>query len=159
MQKIRIFCKGRPIALFLHTTNWLQIMRTSVVLFMSVCVMAQLLIAAPGHGQDKTKKPISLDYHNAAFSTVVKAIEQKSGLIIMYELTPAIERQQVTIAVQDKSVAEVLDLLVDGRMLQWSLKESDNIVRLERMETPASPAGGPLSSDPPRLSGIIKDAQ
>ncbi len=136
-------------------------MRTSVILFMVMCVMAQLLIAAPGRGQDKTKQTISLDYHNAAFTTVVKAIEQKTGLIVMYELTPVIEKQQVTIAVKDMSVAEVLDLLVDGRMLKWSVKESDNIVRLERVEVPGPgpSAGSGMSSDPPRLSGIIKDAQ
>jgi TonB-linked SusC/RagA family outer membrane protein len=128
---------------------------------MVMCVMGQLLIAAPGRGQDRTKQTISLDYHNAAFTTVVKAIEQKSGLIVMYELTPVLERQQVTIAVKDKSVAEVLDLLVDGRMLKWSLKETDNIVRLERVIVPGpkSSADGLPSSDPPRLSGIIKDAQ
>jgi TonB-dependent starch-binding outer membrane protein SusC len=128
---------------------------------MVICVMGQLLIAAPGRGQDRTKQTISLDYHNAAFTTVVKAIEQKSGLIVMYELTPVLERQQVTIAVKDKSVAEVLDLLVDGRMLKWSLKEPDNIVRLERVIVPGpkSSADGLPSSDPPRLSGIVKDAQ
>ena len=159
MQKTRIFCRGQAIVvLFVNRINWQQIMKTSAILFMVVCCMAQLLIASPGRGQEKIRRTISLDYHNAAFSTVVKAIEQRSGLIVMYELTPAIERQQITISVNNKPVGEVLDLLVSGRMLKWSLKDSENIVRLERVEPPP-PAQDAISSDPQRLSGIIKDAQ
>ncbi|HEY4208444.1 MAG TPA: SusC/RagA family TonB-linked outer membrane protein [Puia sp.] len=138
-------------------------MRTSAVLFMIVCCMAHLLIASPGRGQDRTKKTISLDYHNAAFTTVVKAIEQKSGLIIMYELTPAIENEKVSISVTNKTVADALDLLVHGRLMKWSLKESENIIRLERADAveraPAMQNGNELPLEQPRLSGIVKDAQ
>jgi TonB-linked SusC/RagA family outer membrane protein len=133
-------------------------MRTSVILFMSMCVLAQLLNAAPGRAQEQLKKNITLDYHNAAFATVVKAIEQRSGLIIMYELTPAIEKEQVTLAVHDKSVADVLDLLVTGRRLKWSLRQSDNIVRLERVDASAA-APALTAGDPPHVSGILKDPQ
>src|ERR1700753_1159177 len=108
MQKTRFFCMGRVFALIQNRINWRQIMRTSVVFFMLTSVMAQLLNAAPGRGQDRMRQRISLDYHNAAFATVVKAIEQRSGLIIMYELTPAIEKEQVTLAVKDRSVSDVL---------------------------------------------------
>lgn len=163
MQKNGIFCRRQAIACLINRVNWLQIMRTSAILFMVVCCMAHLLIAAPGRGQDRTKKNISLNYHNAAFTTVVKAIEQKSGLIIMYELTPDIENQKVSITVDNKPAAEALDLLVHGRLLKWSLKEAENIVRLERRDVeepvPASPNSNPLPPDPPHLSGIIKDAQ
>lgn len=133
-------------------------MRTSVILFMSTCVLAQMLIAAPGLAQEQLKKNITLDYHNAAFATVVKAIERRSGIIIMYELTPAIEKEQVTIAVHDKPVAEVLDLLVTGRRLKWSIKAPDNIVRLERADPPpVVPATA--AATPPHISGIVRDSQ
>ena len=161
MQKNRIFCRGEAIACPVNRVNWRQIMRTSAVLFMMVCCMAHLLIASPGRGQDRTKKNISLDYHNAAFTTVVKAIEQRSGLIIMYELTPDIERQRVSISVSEKPVSEALDLLVHGRSMKWSLKVTENIVRLERSDAPqptdANSTNSTLTPDPPHLTGIIKD--
>ncbi len=120
----------------------------------------QLLIAAPGHGQEKIKKSITLEYHNAAFSTVVKAIEQKSGLIIMYELTPAIEKEVVSISAKDKPVAEVLDMLVRERKLTWSLKESENVVRLERVDVPSSAAPVELLfADPIMVSGYVRDPE
>ena len=124
--------------------------------------MANLLIAAPGRGQNRTKKIISLEYHNAAFTTVVKAIEQQSGLIIMYELTPVLERQKVSITINNKPVADALDLLVTGRNLRWSLKESENIIRLERVvQTEQQPAVAvnevAALPDPVQLMGIIKD--
>jgi TonB-linked SusC/RagA family outer membrane protein len=129
---------------------------------MMVCCLAHLLIAAPGRGQDRTKRAISLDYHNAPFTTVVKAIEQRSGLIIMYELTPDIEKDRVSISVSNRPAAEALDLLVHGRLLKWSLKEAENIVRLERADaeepSPANANSNPLPPDPPRLTGIIMDA-
>ena len=158
MQKKGIFCRGEAIACLINRVNWLQIMRTSAVLFMMVCCLAHLLIAAPGRGQDRTKRNISLDYHNAPFTTVVKAIEQRSGLIIMYELTPDIEKEKVSISVSNKPAAEALDLLVHGRLLKWSLKEAENIVRLERSDAEElTPNSSPLPPDPPRLTGIIKD--
>jgi len=121
--------------------------------------LTQLLIAAPGRGQDRIRKNISLDYHNAAFTTVVKAIEQKSGLIIMYELTPAIENQRLTLAIKDHSVADALDLLVTGRKLRWSLDQSENIVRLERIDEQHPGTSTPAATEqPPNISGIIKDA-
>jgi len=163
MQKKRIFCIGQAIACSLNKTNWLRIMRTSAILFMVIGCMGQLLIAAPGRGQEKTKRNISLEYHNAAFTTVVKSIEQKSGLIIMYELTPAIEKLKISIAIKDRPVAEVLDLLVTGRNLKWSLKESENIIRLERVEGKEQvqdvAVNDPAFSGPSRLSGVIKDVQ
>lgn len=74
----------------------------------------------------------------------------------MYVLTPAIEKEQITITAKDKPVGDILDMLVSGRMLKWSLKESENIVRLERVQPPP-PAESGISSDPQHLSGIIKD--
>jgi len=126
---------------------------------MMVCCMAHLLIAAPGRGQDRTKRNITLEYHNAPFTTVVKAIEQRTGLIIMYELTPDLEKEKVTISVSNQPASEALDLLVHGRLLKWSLKEAENIVRLERSDAgePAPANLSPLPPDPPRLTGIIKD--
>ncbi|HTI92083.1 MAG TPA: carboxypeptidase-like regulatory domain-containing protein, partial [Puia sp.] len=134
-------------------------MRTSAVLFMMVCCAAHLLIAAPGRGQDRTKRNITLEYHNAPFTTVVKAIEQRTGLIIMYELTPDLEKDRVSISVSGRPASEALDLLVHGRLLKWSLKESENIVRLERSDAAAtiSANAAPLPPDPPRLTGIVKD--
>ena len=130
---------------------------------MAICCMVQLLIASPGSAQEKVKQHISLDYHNAPFTTVVKAIEQKSGLIIMYELTPLIENLKVSLAIKDKPVAEALDLLVTGRNLRWSLKESENIIRLERAnvaeQQQAAPVKNEASPDPSRLTGTVKDAQ
>ncbi|MBS1605474.1 MAG: SusC/RagA family TonB-linked outer membrane protein [Bacteroidetes bacterium] len=132
-------------------------MRTSAIAFTILTGITQLLVAAPGRGQDRIKKNISLDYHNAAFTTVVKAIEQKSGLIIMYELTPAIENERLTLAIKDRSVADALDLLVTGRKLRWSLDQSENIVRLERVDDrPAPPPNAEQA--PPNISGVIKDA-
>src|SRR5690349_20445479 len=104
MQKNRIFCIRQAIACSSNKTNWLRIMRMSTIFFMVMCCMANLLIAAPDRGQNRTKKIISLDYHNAAFTTVVKAIEQQSGLIIMYELTPVLERQKISITLNNKPV-------------------------------------------------------
>ena len=154
---------GRLIAHSLIRTNWLQIMRTSAILFMGLCCMVQLLTAAPGRGQDRTKMSISLDYHNAAFTTVIKSIEQKSGLIIMYELTPAIEKLKVSIAIKNRPVGEALDLLVAGRNLKWSLKQSENIIRLERVETKeqslAVTANDTTVNNPLRLSGVVRDVQ
>ncbi len=128
-----------------------------------MCSMVQLLIAAPGHGQDRTKMSINLEYHNAAFATVVKAIEQKSGLIIMYELTPAIEKLKVSIAIKDRSVGEALDLLVAGRNLKWSLKQSENIIRLERVDVIEQPlvvnTNDTTGINPSRLSGVVRDVQ
>lgn len=161
MQKNRIFCRGQAIAAS-KQINWLQIMRTSAILFMTVCCMTQLLIASPGWGQDRVKKNISLEYHNASFTTVVRGIEQKSGLIIMYELTPAIENQKISLIIKDRSVSDALDLLVTGRKLRWSFKESDNIIRLERIEQteqkPTQDANDAEQQSPP-ISGIIRDAQ
>lgn len=162
MQKNRIFCIGRVIAHSFKRTNWQQIMRTSAIFFMVMCCMANLLIAAPGRGQNRTQKIIDLDYHNAAFATVVKAIEQSSGLIIMYELTPAIEKLKVSIAIKNRPVAEALDLLVAGRNLRWSLKETENIIRLERVQVKepfVADTNDSSLANPTRLSGVVKDVQ
>ncbi|MBS1564966.1 MAG: SusC/RagA family TonB-linked outer membrane protein, partial [Bacteroidetes bacterium] len=132
-------------------------MRTSGILFLFILLATNLLIAAPGLGQGRVNKTISLDYQNSSLLTVLKAIERKADLVIMYELTPRLENEKVTISVKDKRVADILDMLTAGRDLKWSIKEPENIIRLEQAPKPAmSPL--PVVVAAPRITGIVRDA-
>lgn len=157
MQKTRIFCKGGLSTYSSAQLNWQQIMRTSAILFLFVLLTVNLLIAAPGLGQGHVNKTISLDYQNTPLLTVIKAIERKADLVIMYELTPQLESEKVTISVKEKKVADILDLLTDGKDLKWSVKEPENVIRLEHIARPLTPAL-PLITATPRITGLVRDA-
>ncbi len=144
--------------------NWVQVMRTSALLFTGVLFAVNLLLAAPGHGQGKLDKIISLDYRNSAFLTVIKAVEKKAEVVIMYELTPSIENEKVDIIINNATVTEVLNFLIKDKKLKWSYKESENIIRLEDASDPATSRGLKLwlfthdfnrQNNPP-ISGIIR---
>jgi TonB-dependent starch-binding outer membrane protein SusC len=137
-------------------------MRVSALFFTGILLITDLLIASPGHGQNISKK-ITMKFKDASLSDVIKAIENKGDVVIMYENTPRIESLRIDMVVKEMTIPEVLDKLVTGRSLKWSYK--DDIIRLEDIdasETTAIPSGAPKypaispSLTSPPVSGIIR---
>lgn len=163
MQKSENFCTRKAVLYASKQINWLQVMRTSVMIFMGVALTVNLLIASPGRAQGDADKTISLKYQNTALITIIKAIEEKADIIIMYELTPAIEEQKISISVKNRTVEEILDLLVSGKNLKWSFKASDNVFRIEEASEAGSTGGAEskstLNLPPPpiTISGRVVD--
>lgn len=116
-------------------------MRTTALVFVHFIFFTQLLLASPGRGQSPGEKLIDLDYRNTVLKKIFRSIEEKAGVDIMYKLTDKIVNEKASISVRQASLAKVLDLLLKGRNLQWSLR--GNVVRIEE----ASPNGAAPSQD------------
>jgi TonB-dependent starch-binding outer membrane protein SusC len=154
MQKNKSFCNNVRF-------NWLQIMRISAFAIITILTTANLLVASPGHGQLNTEK-YSLNYKNTDLLTVLKGIEKKADVVIMYELRPLFEKQKIDLVVKEKTISEILDELIRGRNLVWSINE--NIIRLREKNT-VEPTGitdslnhqlsSPSLTTPP-ITGIVR---
>ncbi len=116
-----------------------------------ICTI-QILAAAPGYGQDREQKLISLRYTHTPIEKVFSAIEKKADVIIMYEKTAVIKDKKVSISVSDMPLAEVMDLLLKDLSLQWSIR--GKFIRIEN-----SPAAfGPVGPSPSAKDNIRKDS-
>ena len=116
------------------------IMRTSVIIITSIVFFGQFILASPGFSQGGEKKLISLDFKNVSIQKVFAAIETKADVVIMYENTGSLKNEKVNISVKEKSVADVLDLLLKNKFLKWNIRE--NIIRIEAKgpDKPRSPS-------------------
>jgi TonB-dependent starch-binding outer membrane protein SusC len=137
MQKIKLFCRRMHLHLSIGT-NWSHVMRLSSLLFMGVILMTNVMIASPGHGQN-SEKHISLKLKSASLPTAIKTIEEKGAVVIMYENTPRLEDIKIDIDVKNRSITQILDILVQDKNLRWSFK--DEMILLEDVLDTASIVG------------------
>ena len=130
MQKTMFFCIRCCMPDALRSTNFKFIMKVSTCLFLCIIFLTHLLIASPGKAQGNIDTRIDLDYKNIKLRNVLKSIESKADVVIMYESTQQPVNQKVSISVRQMPVKEVLDLLLAKRQLKWNLVRG-NIIRIQ----------------------------
>lgn len=164
MQFIGILSRGLAMRIPLKQVNWLQIMRITTSFLTGFFLSMQLLVASPGKGQESNTKKISIELNNVTFADAVRQIQKKGNVAIMYELTERIKQERITLTVKERTIPEILDLLVKNKKLKWDLKK--NVYRIvDASEVPATPTGSLsslaqslVSEVPPNITGIIRDA-
>src|SRR5688500_2105094 len=111
------------------------IMQTATFILGAIIATAQVLLAAPVHAQGNEQTIISLNYKNAPIQQVFTAIETKADVVIMFENTGVLKNEKVTITVKNKKVGEIMDALLKGKGLQWTIRE--NVIRVEKPQPTA----------------------
>lgn len=135
-------------------------MRVSTCVLLCTLLTGNLLIAAPGLGQDNVDTKIDLDFKNAVLKNVLKVIEEKADVIIMYELTQEPVNEKINITVKQTPVKDVLDLLLKNRHLKWNIIRG-NVIRIQEATDPlvidAVEFTPRLILEPPPVRGRILD--
>jgi len=135
MQKKEFFFKGwgSPMP-NLKTRNIAFIMKVMAVWLISISGAAQLL-ASSGYSQGKDQQRINLNYKRISLAALFEVIEKKADVVIMYENTAAVTRDDVDISVRNKKVADILDQVLQVKKLKWSIL--GNVIRVEKREPSA----------------------
>ncbi len=141
MQKTVTFRKGRDRFPADGRQVLIQTMRISTFLFGFIAITTQLLSAATGFGQGSAETTISLDVRDMPMPRVFQAIEERADVAIMYENTDVLKNTRITYAVRHQPVGDILDALLVGKGLRWSIR--DHVIRVERV--PTSPVGSPVA--------------
>ncbi len=130
------------------------IMQTTTFILSAIIATAQVLLAAPGHAQGNEQTIISLDYKNAPIQQVFTAIETKADVVIMFENTGALKNEKVSITVKNKKVGEVMDALLKGKGLKWTIRE--NVIRVEKPHP--TTVFNPVAPSPSARDTVRKDS-
>lgn len=156
MQKKAIVCG--PGYIYPAAPNWLFIMRASVFILLCFATTVQILWASPGFGQHKENSLISLDFTNAPIRTIFRHIEKKAGLVIMFEATGALKKETVTISLDNRRVAEVLDIVLRNTNFTWSIR--NNVIRIREVkpEKHSIPVETVIPEALPPVSGMLVSA-
>src|SRR5690349_19737268 len=124
------------------------------------CLLAVgVLLMLSGKAQD-TEKLVSLDLKNARLSDAVKEVRKQTDLKFFYSVDDLNKYPNVTINVSRKQVSEVLDQLLSGTDMQYSIEKNTVVIKRKVVATPprptvdstfivsgivSSPGGSPLS--------------
>lgn len=129
-----------------------------------ILLTADLIIAFPGKGQGNAETKLNLTLKNTTLKNIFRAIESKTELVIMYELTDKAVNEKVDIDVKNMSVAEILDTLLKNTSLKWQIR--DNIIRIDKASGSTTTPAGHSSTPPvspslaiPPVTGIIRDSE
>lgn len=93
-------------------------------------VFTQLLCASNSYSQPLEQRKITLDYSLTPLKAIFAAIEKKAGVVIMFEATDAIKKENASITVSNLALTQVLDQLLHPLGFQWAIR--GNIIRLYR---------------------------
>lgn len=152
MQKNGINCTAGFLCKASNKERLTFIMKTSIILTTIVILFVNMVSAAPGFGQEKENKLISLDFKNAPIQKVFAAIEAKANVVIMYENTLTLIKEKVSISVTNTKVADILDRLLKNQSLQWSIR--GNVIRLQTKQSIPTAVFNPMEVFTPPLPGI-----
>lgn len=128
-------------------------MKLTVVWLVGICCTVQLLSAAPGYSQGKEQQRISLNYKETSLVALFEAIEKKADVAIMYENTAAFNNHDVSIAARNKTLAEILNQVLQNRSLKWSIL--GNVIRVEKLQPAPSPSSSSASDTLITISGAV----
>ncbi len=154
MQKTGI-CRTLYGRVFLNQ-NWSFIMKVTVMMCVGLFISAQLLLAAPGYGQEYEKKIISLHYSQAQIKKIFSEIEKKADVVIMFEATDAFKKEKATISVDNLTVADILNQLLHSKGIDWAIR--GNIIRLYKSKADSSSTITPGQASTTASSGQIQQS-
>ncbi len=106
-----------------------QIMRTSCLVMLLLLFVVNSILGSPGYGQGYENRTITLQVKETPLRDVFKLIENKAGVVIMYEHSRVLTEKKVNISVKSATVATVLNTLLQDQPVQWSIRE--NVIRLQ----------------------------
>lgn len=132
------------------TTKMLQqagrIMKLTAVIILAAC----LQVTAAGYGQK-----ISLKEKDSPIEKVLKKIQQQTSYRFLYTSQLLEGTPNVSIAVKDASIEEVLDLCFKGQRLDYEINETTIIIRPRREVVLTE--NKPFVKDPIEVRGVITD--
>lgn len=158
MQKKAIFCGPGCIYHLIAAPNWLFIMRASVFILLCFATTVQILWASPGFGQHKENSLVSVHFKNAPIRTIFKHIEKKAGVVIMFEATGTLKKEVASISIDNRRVAEVLDLILENTSFTWSIRNNVIRIRESAPQRKAEPVQIDSSVALPPVNGVLVNA-
>lgn len=139
--------KMQPIFLF--------IMRVTVCVCLSLVMCLHLLAAANASGQSIKETMVNFEVHDANLKTSLEKLQEQSGFSIFYSSNLLNKDKKVTISSGTRSVAQVLDLILNGTNLVYIDKGTKVILQEKKTILAARDTAAPSNGIVVR--GIIKD--
>jgi TonB-linked outer membrane protein, SusC/RagA family len=133
-------------------------MRLTAFVVLCFSFFITMLIPPSGHAQGRGELLIDVNFKQTSLKTILKDIERKANVIVMYESTDLRMNDKVDISLKRKPLAAVLDTLLGKQNLKWTLR--NNTVRIEDASY-KNQSSGSLFSMPALIpvSGIIYDPE
>lgn len=98
---------------------------------------------------------VSLDFANVSLATVLKSISDQTSMSVVYNSNDINTSQKVSIKSKNESVAAVLDRLLNGTNVSYSIQNNHIVLSLKKGE--GKKAGG--NQDKLTVSGTVKDTK
>ncbi|QEC45758.1 SusC/RagA family TonB-linked outer membrane protein [Pseudobacter ginsenosidimutans] len=112
-----------------------------LVVFRSLLLAAGVLFMLSLKAQD-TEKTVSLNLKNAKLSEALNAVRKSSQINLFYSVDDVNKFPPVTINVTNRPVTEVLNMLLDGTDMKYSIEKNTIIIKRK------SPAENPAKKNP-----------
>ncbi len=138
--------KTQPILLF--------IMRVSVCVCLFFVMCFNLFASKHAAGQSIRETMISFEVHDANLKASLEKLQEQSGFSIFYSSTLLNKDRKITISNGTRSVAQILDLILNGTNLVYVDKGAKIILQEKKMIAAARDTAAP---QPAVVSGIVKD--
>ncbi|MFB6456434.1 TonB-dependent receptor domain-containing protein [Chitinophaga sp. Hz27] len=118
-------------------------------------MLALLLFSTPSYAQDVQQKKVSVSFKNEPVVRCINILQQRNGVTFFYNPADlkAVEKR-VTADINNKSITEILQLLLDNTGLEYEIVDGKKVVirkALPRQSTPRTPQKR-------TFNGVITDA-
>ncbi|NIG56735.1 TonB-dependent receptor domain-containing protein [Chitinophaga sp. Cy-1792] len=119
------------------------------------CMLSLLLFSTPSHAQDVQQKKVSVSFKNEPVVRCLNILQQRNGVTFFYNPADlkAVEKK-VTADISNKSIADVLHLLLENTGLEYEVVDGKKVVirkAIPRQSTPRTPQKR-------TLNGVVTDA-
>jgi len=104
----------------------------------SLLLAAGVLLMLSVQAQD-TEKLVSLDLKNARLSDAVKEVRKQSDMNFFYSVDDLNKYPNVTLNVSKKALSEVLNLLLAGTDMQYSIEKNTVVIKRKMIDNPVKP--------------------
>ena len=147
----------------LRPNNWLRTVNSKTFGSKVIFFLLLLFNTCLAQAQIESKRTISIQFNKVSLVTIIKAIEEKADVVIMYEVTPRLEKELLSVSLSNKTVSEILDAITKGRGLKWTRQK--DVYRIfdetsASVVTPAKPSGQRTTVVVShQVSGIVSDRQ
>lgn len=85
----------------------------------------------PNYFELRSTTKLNLNLKTAQLSTVIKEIEKQSGLTFFYHIEDINLDQKITVTAQNKSLAEVLNTILNQTKLNWKIEKKTDLYFLK----------------------------
>jgi TonB-linked SusC/RagA family outer membrane protein len=157
MPKVQLLQEGivHPLPKEKMQSILLFIMRVSVCVSLFFVMCLNLFATTHASGQSIRETMVSFEVHDASLKTTLEKLQEQTGFSIFYSSNLLNKDKKVTITSGTRSVAQVLDLILNGTNLVYIDKGTKVI--LQEKKTVQAPRDTTAPANTIVVRGIVKD--